>query len=126
MIPGTAGEALYALVLVVNCVVLVAYGFGRDSLKKGPPDKRFWLVPLATSMLFFIVAPNPAIAAGCIAGVMSFRFISAVFTTPFGGWLFAKAFGRFRRPPKRVNRYEKRAQEGMQETGKSSIQKNVS
>ncbi|ANB00809.1 Uncharacterised protein [Mycolicibacterium phlei] len=100
-------NGLYALVLVLNCVLIVSLVFGDDFNRK-LPSKSGWYVQLAASSLFIFVAPNLAIAFGCIVGVMIARFIFALWLTPLGDNTFAKILRPFRLPVKRVNRYEKR------------------
>lgn len=104
---GHGMTGAFAIVAIVNIIVAIAFTFKGD-FHTTVPSKKSWILPLCVSLLFFLVAPNPAIAAGCIIIVLGFRAIAIFFTTDVQNKMFRWLARRVGYSPKKVNRYEKR------------------
>ncbi|WGI32907.1 hypothetical protein [Mycolicibacterium aubagnense] len=107
----------FALVAIVNFIVAIAFTFKGD-FHKTVPSKTSWILPLCVSLLFFLVAPNPAIAAGSVVIVLGFRAIAIFFTTDVQNRLCSWIARRVGYAPKRVNRYEKRMKDSGDEANR--------
>jgi hypothetical protein len=112
---GHGMTAAFSVVAIVNIIVAIAFTFKGD-FRKTVPSKRSWILPLCVSSLFFLVAPNPAIAAGCVIIVLGFRGIAIFFTTDVQNRLFRWFAHRVGYAPKKVNRYEKRIKNSSERT----------
>ncbi len=97
----------FAIVLIINMIAAIAFIFKSDFHKTVPP-KKSWILPICTSLLFFVVAPNPAIAFGCVSITLGFRAIAIFFTTGIQKKLSNRIAQRIGYTPKKTNRYEKK------------------
>lgn len=101
---GHSMTGAFAVVLIINMVAAIAFIFKND-FHRTVPSKKSWILPICASLLFFAVAPNPAIAFSCVTITLVFRAIAVFFTTGvqrnLSNWV-ARQIGY---TPKKINRY---------------------
>jgi hypothetical protein len=104
---GHSMTGAFAVVLIINMVAAIAFIFKND-FHRTVPSKKSWILPICTSLLFFAVTPNAAIAFGCLTITIGFRAIAVFFTTGVQRNLSNWIGCHIGCTPKKINRYAKK------------------